>query len=328
MRTLGITAMAAVLFGPCQPVAEAATVNLTVGVSASGFLHQQFPNLQDTSNDATSQPSPGSRISSVASVTDGAGGASASMNVGLGYFAGNAIANVNFDGVDDGGIFPGTVVRGSGFARGTYNDEVTISAPGLDGQPGTLTAQMRVSGSASVSGNHRGSASWTIQKNIGFTVLQSGGFYTLSRTGDTQTISSNNTGGDTLFFEAPFIFGEPFAIGAAFSVSGSVGNTYEVGGQPRDARFAEAQSFFGNSAEWGGIDSILGPDGAVIDAFLLTSASGLDWSSPVGAGGPLDPEAPAPIPVPAALPLLATAFAMIGAVAAKGGRARRDALPA
>lgn len=318
MRKRSVVPIAAVLLCSATSMALAATASLTVSTSARVFPHPG-PSFETASNNQQLEdPGPGDLIMQTASKAGGPGGSNggtSSLAVGLGFFFGNVTAGVNFTGVEGGGIFPGEVTSASGFAYGTYSDEVTVSHPGLAGEQGTLSATMVVSGALATSGNDRGSASWGLEKLINTTLERTHGFLNQSRSGDQVTTSGDNTGGDMLRIEAPFIFGEPFPVQGIFSLSAGVGTTYRVGCCPFDSRFVEAQSLFGNSAEWQGIDQILGPDGSVLEGFEVMSASGTDWSLPARGAAPPQPPGPGAqvIPVPAALPLLLSALGLIGA---------------
>lgn len=296
MRRVTATTLALVLFGPAAPAAWAAT--LEVRASASATPHVQDP-ISSNETGGLQNARPTALISRFASASGGSGGGAAAMSVGPGYFAGSVSANVNFTAPGAGGIFDDEVTRANASVFGSYRDEVTIAHPGLTRQTGTLTATVIISGSMATSGGTTSASSaWNFFKSFNPSSLPStsesatGNVFQSIQLGDGSLLTGSlNPGGDVVTIEAPFVFGEPSSIFAQFSIGAT------AGGAVRDdagAGVAGVSAMFGNTVRWEGIDQIFGPDGEPVEGFSVSSASGMDWSGPTL------------VPVPAALPLMAT----------------------
>jgi MYXO-CTERM domain-containing protein len=245
-------------FGPIAS-AEAVT-QLSVFVSASAASAQD---LDGDSVDVIEPVAESLDRQIVASVS----GASANSSAQAGY--GWARAATSTQAVSGEGH------RGLGGAQGRFRDDLVISAPGLEGTPGTLVFQVQVAGSiaASAAGGSPGtsaSSSWNVTYQIAShpsTQLVEGRIFD----GEGGPVVEGELGGGS-FASAPigFTFGASFPLSVALNVEAA----------SREGAIASAQ--FSNALEWEGLVEVRS-GGQLVTDFVVTSGSGADWAGPITA---------------------------------------------
>jgi hypothetical protein len=190
----------------------------------------------------------------------------------------------------DGAVFPPT----SAFGRGTaqWNDDVTIAAPGLSGQTGTVTVRYRIDGNQAVAGTARARVNYAFQVALGATILHnSSAEHEMTSTGVLAPFL--NTPLSATF---PIVFGSQrewrFAIDASGTVLGISANSSGL-------------TDLGGTAVWLGITEVRDGAGNVVADYSVQSGSGTDWSQA--------------IPEPSASLLVLLAAVLLG-VGARPGR--------
>jgi hypothetical protein len=185
-------------------------------------------------------------------------------------------------------------------ATGGWNDSITIvpSNPALNGTAGSFTATLHLDGQLQALAGFNSSAGFQITGYKNGNVLPGTWIYTYSGQGQigfpyNQAVNTDVT------FAVPFTFGQPFTFGFYGLAWARTASAASVPGL--NTGFAD----FDHTVTWQGITNVT--SGSNPAAYSLTSATGLDWSSPVT------------VPEPAS-----TTFLLLG-VAATAQRRRRQA---
>lgn len=176
-----------------------------------------------------------------------------------------------------------------------WRDQITVSAPGLNGSAGTLTAAM--SADVDVTELSALSASFSVSalvQWIGIITINSHGWFfsgtdLVSHVSGQPVDGPNYTGDPLGLLTAPqlsFVFGTPFEL----RVEGRLKVQASTPG-PGTAEAAADGLFL-----WGGIAAVFDTNGLPVRGYSLSSASDFDWASAV--------------PIPPALLLLSTALAV------------------
>jgi hypothetical protein len=174
--------------------------------------------------------------------------------------------------------------NGSTISRVRWDDNVTLSAAGLAGQPGTVTMQLVLNGSFTYITDPGQSFSFTLDFGANGFNYSAGPL--LNATGQLP----HNYNAELLTLAVPFTFGTPFALFATMTISDSLS-----AGQISPGQIAQ---FHGEAhLRWAGFGQVLDSINQPVSIYSVSSDSGLDYAQPV------------PVPEPAA-----TAFAMGGAM--------------
>lgn len=179
-----------------------------------------------------------------------------------------------------------------GYAQAGWEDQWTISAPGLAGQAGIAQAQLAVDAQWTV-GGFAGAAGVTLQPYIDsapFTYPGGGGSIQLQGwnssffpTGISQTVQ----------LTIPFVFGESFDFAVFVTLRAGLRSVSAVAG------LSDSDAVAG--ASWQGLSGVF-VGGVPVANYTLASASGFDWTTPV-------PEAPSALALLAGLAVLGSAAA-------------------
>jgi hypothetical protein len=186
--------------------------------------------------------------------------------------------------------WPNTTFTRGGSAGG-WTDKLTIFAPGLAGQPGTLVFHVHASALLTASG-FSGTSNLTVTPYLNKnTILQSSLFnsaiaalggvgFGTDRQAKRWGISSTNplistSVGGTILFTANFTFGTEFELGVFGWAYGSSRSSSGVAGvSTGDIPNAQFQ--------WAGISQVL-HSGNAISGWSISSLSGRDWTGPYAA---------------------------------------------
>lgn len=159
----------------------------------------------------------------------------------------------------------------------SFDDMLTVNAPGMAGQNGSMQVSMVLDGvlSESLPGNET-SADHAIA-NVEFSLYAS-----TSRGNPTAGIAygqSDAYDGFSVNYEVyaldiPFVYGEPFTIGAELSTGASVQ-------MPNFPGSTSAVSAFAQTASWQGIASVQDSTGAEVLDFTVSAESLTDYRGPI-----------------------------------------------
>jgi hypothetical protein len=155
-------------------------------------------------------------------------------------------------------------------AQASWQDSITVDAPGLSGQAGTLTVQFTIDGSLTASGQFANeslrpyaAAEFTFTRD-GWTILE--GY---------QAVYSDGWTPGTPFLGQPqtatfnFVFGTPFEI-KLFIETVARAYTYQ--------HSADAEGDLANTATWGGFVAVKDSNENLITNFTASSASGANYA--------------------------------------------------
>ena len=162
-----------------------------------------------------------------------------------------------------------------GYAQTGWEDQWTISAPGLAGQAGIAHALLAVDASWTI-GGFAGAAGIALQPYINsaqFTYPGGGGSIQL-HSWNTSFFPDGVSTTVPLFI--PFVFGESFDFAVFMTLRAGLRSVSGVPGLSNSDAAA--------SASWQGLSGVF-VDGAPVADYTLASASGTDWTAPI-------PEAP------------------------------------
>lgn len=164
------------------------------------------------------------------------------------------------------GSFPPVSALGSGVA--TWQDDVTINAPGMTGQSGSMTVRYQIDGSLSFTSTASAEAHYAFQVNKG-AVIES------AFSGNYQ-IGVGSSGSNFLNQEISSTFGIKFGEERrwTFSVQG-VGTVLGI------ANDAAAVANLEDTGRWLGIAEVRDAAGNSVSDFSVASASGTDWARAV-----------------------------------------------
>lgn len=182
-------------------------------------------------------------------------------------------------------------------ATATFADSLTIDAPGLSGQSGTVTMALQFDYAASLSGSS-GSKLY-----LKFDVFEGIETYRWQRglltQADGQSQSQSfDAGGVSVPFSKTILANVNFTFGQGFVFQKSL-LTRTAGSLDHQA-VVDAS----HSAYWGGLQSVLDTNGNPV-AYRLSSSSGTDWSRSF---------VPSPVPEPGTSALVMAGLAAIGAL--------------
>ncbi len=196
---------------------------------------------------------------------------------------------------ETGGYYRGTL--GSANVGFSETSTLTPSNPALLGTAGTITATMLINGTG-VGGltgqDSNGDGPYFSHNNEAYFT---GASWSVSGTGSAQggggdgTVFAGGLGpqgesrtwiGAPVTITIPFVFGQAFEWGVAFSVTGGYSDAYIAN---FDVAWGTAD--FGNSATWGGISTVSVNGGPVLGTgdYTLASASGTDYRDAIPAPG-------------------------------------------
>lgn len=250
--------------------------------------------------------SPGGSFDCVSSASYG------SMTAHASAVAGHGTLKVVSDGVKLSQAPGALPQRATASASAQFSDTVTIGSPSYQNQTGYLHFFLAVSGwmespLSTVTLNTRG-ANFRVAREGGDVYLTSTGTPNMEigfiPTSTPYKYLLNSTYPKFFNYAVDGYFS--FTIGQPFNLFTSLA-TYGESGSSEGRGAANWDSNFGNSLYWGGITRVtLGsPEGAEIPlgGLSLASLSGTNW---------MQSFVPAPVPVPAALPLLLSAVGLMG----------------
>jgi hypothetical protein len=182
------------------------------------------------------------------------------------------------------GAFPG------GRSHGGYKDTLTVSSPGLNGQPGFFVFTMNVNGTLSATGANGSANVLTDVYKDGFD-LNKNAFWDQGNSDLIATdrqrafwgVSTFAVGesvtkpiADTITMSVPIIFGTQFELGFYVYAVGSTRSAASAAGG------STAVTAFQNSFDYGGVSAVyVGSDphpvNDLVSNFSIGSASGTDW---------------------------------------------------
>lgn len=211
--------------------------------------------------------------SAAASFSGGGADNHAQGQVGWGQLQMSA-ANVSLNNAD----FP------YGHAQAGWEDQWTISAPGLAGQVGIAQAQLAVDASWTI-GGFAGAAGISLQPFINdtqFTYPGGGGNIQLQSWNSSFFPNGVN---QTVQLIIPFVFGQSFDFAVFMTLRAGLRSVSGVPGLSNSDAVA--------GASWQGLSGVF-VSGMPVTDYTLASASGVDWTSPI-------PEAPSALSLLAGL---------------------------
>ena len=287
-----------------------ANVSGTVGQNEPiGSPTSQLKNITDNQSDWTATQSTASfRLDTAGASGSANSGASALATVGrLSVFAGS-LSSVNVGGVDSLGN-PWVRLEGpnsSAEATASWQDLVTINAPGRAGQSGSFNAVLRLSGSAgssadpyvNIKGVDGGFLTMDFGSSAGVTLNGSGVDWATNPADDACAAKGaggrlacsrsvgNDPAGDKSFASGSvqdvpvtvqFTFGIQFTLSysmVAASTAQSMLSAFKITG----GGGASGTADLSHTLLWGGIESVTTANGSSVSDFSVTSASGFDYS--------------------------------------------------
>ena len=187
-------------------------------------------------------------------------------------------------------------------ATATFSDAVTIDAPGLSGQAGSVAMLLQFDYSAHVSGQLPGAGSGQVRLILDvFYPLRTDRYQraVLIAPDGQVTTQSINPGNVVVPFtpqilaQVDFVFGQPFSFTATL-IAAAVGNFDQ-----------QVEVDASHSAYWGGFQSVLDGGGNAV-SYSVTSGSQTDWSQSF---------VPATVPEPGTWALLLAGVGLVSACA-------------
>jgi hypothetical protein len=178
-------------------------------------------------------------------------------------------------------------VAGSGFALAI--DDVTFTAAGLTGQAGIVNGSVLVDGALSVSttdatvGNARASWEFTAQFIVDGQIKSSTGASGILQVGSAG-LSGQPAVSRIVPFSIPLVFGQTGQL--LLQLNTSAAGVARPAGSPGTPGYllpvvSGASSLFSNTVTWQGVESVTLADGTPVDAWSVSSASGVDYALPI-----------------------------------------------
>lgn len=162
------------------------------------------------------------------------------------------------------------------FATGSWQDMVTIDAPGLAGQSGQVQIAFTVDGTV-ISHGFSGSLSSSSTATTMFFVNDNKLAEYSERHRASAGYASNVPGGylgKEMTQTFGFIYGQPFKM--KLQVQAASSEAHNQGDGP-----SGATTDLAHTALWGGFDSVKNASGVEVSNFSVSSGSGTNWAQPV-----------------------------------------------